>query len=130
MTGALACLSLALYWEARGEPDIGQLAVGQVIMNRVASVHYPNTICRVVYQGMGRKHKCQFSYVCDEISDAPLRKKTWDKSVRLARKLMEGEIEKITNADHYHASHVLPFWADSELKEIEIGKHIFYKIRG
>ena len=66
----LQCLSEAIYFEARGEPLIGQLAVGNVIMNRVSSPRFPNTICKVVHQGRkinGQmvRNKCQFSYYCD-----------------------------------------------------------------
>ena len=45
------CLATAIYFEARGEPIRGQIAVGQVILNRVRSPQFPQTICGVVYQG-------------------------------------------------------------------------------
>jgi len=56
------CLTEALYFEARGETIKGQFAVAEVILNRVASRAYPNTLCGVVNQGTGRRHACQFSY--------------------------------------------------------------------
>jgi hypothetical protein len=66
---ALTCLATAMYFEARGEPEEGQLAVGQVILNRVAHDRYPNTVCGVVYQNANRKNACQFSFACDGVPD-------------------------------------------------------------
>ena len=60
-----ACLAEAIYFEARGEGVEGQFAVAEVILNRVDSPKFPNSICKVVRQGTGRKHACQFSYNCD-----------------------------------------------------------------
>ena len=51
MLAAVACMALALYFEARGEPVVGQIAVGHVISNRVADPRYPDTVCEVVMQG-------------------------------------------------------------------------------
>ena len=61
----MSCLAEALYFEARGEPIKGQLAVGEVVLNRVEDPRYPNSICKVVNQGTGRRFACQFTYTCD-----------------------------------------------------------------
>ena len=61
----MSCLAEALYFEARGEPIIGQLAVGEVILNRVEDRRYPSSICKVINQGTGRRFACQFTYTCD-----------------------------------------------------------------
>ena len=58
----------AIYFEARDESIKGQIAVGQVIMTRVRSAYYPNTICGVVYQGQWNKNACQFSFACDGVA--------------------------------------------------------------
>ena len=56
------CLTEALYFEARGESVKGQFAVAEVILNRVDSAAFPNTVCGVIHQGTGRKYGCQFTY--------------------------------------------------------------------
>lgn len=65
------CLAQAIYFEARSEPLEGQLAVGQVVMNRVESNAYPDTTCEVVFQNERMRHRCQFSFACDGKSDRP-----------------------------------------------------------
>ena len=62
---AQTCLTQAIYYEAASEPDDGQRAVAQVILNRVAHSAFPNTVCGVVYQGSERVTGCQFTFTCD-----------------------------------------------------------------
>ncbi|WP_416365907.1 cell wall hydrolase [Sphingomonas aerolata] len=65
---ALLCLTTAIYYEAASEPDAGQRAVAQVILNRVRHPAFPATVCGVVYQGPhsgGAPTACQFSFACD-----------------------------------------------------------------
>jgi len=70
------CLALNIYFEARSEGEQGQLAVGHVVMNRVADRHYPSTVCNVVRQGGEKRlHRCQFSWWCDGEPDKPLNQK-------------------------------------------------------
>src|SRR5262249_39291728 len=59
------CLADAVYFESRGEVKRGQIAVAQVVMNRVFSGFYPNNVCGVVYQNAHRKLACQFTFACD-----------------------------------------------------------------
>ena len=63
------CLAEAVYFESRGEVKRGQIAVAQVVMNRVFSGFYPNNVCGVVYQNAHRKLACQFTFACDGIPD-------------------------------------------------------------
>src|SRR5262249_58140344 len=63
------CLAEAIYFEARGEAVRGQMAVAQVVLNRVFSEKYPNTVCGVVYQNAHRRLHCQFTFACDGIPD-------------------------------------------------------------
>src|SRR5688572_1579381 len=87
-----SCLAEALYYEARGEGEEGQKAIAEVILARVESKLYPETICDVVYQGASRKTGCQFSFACD---GSLLRKKqraAWEQSQLLAAKIVNGTI--------------------------------------
>ena len=63
------CLANAVYFESRGESVRGQIAVAQVVMNRVFSPFYPNDVCGVVYQNAHRHNACQFTFACDGIPD-------------------------------------------------------------
>ncbi|WP_220747839.1 cell wall hydrolase [Jannaschia sp. AI_61] len=122
------CLAEAIYFEARGEPIPGQVAVAEVILNRVDSKRYPNTICRVVNQGTGRLHACQFSYTCDGIPEAVSERGAWARAGKIARLLMDGAPRALTgNATHYHADYVSPYWAKVYPKTAQVGRHIFYR---
>ncbi len=123
------CMTTALYFEARSEPEAGQIAVGQVVMNRVRSPDYPDTICGVVYQGSNRRTGCQFSFTCDGKADKPNNKGQWERSKRLANQVLEGQIwlKSIGHATHYHADYVKPRWRRKMYRLKKIGRHIFYK---
>ena len=123
------CMTTALYFEARSEPETGQIAVGQVVMNRVRSPDYPDTICGVVYQGSHRRTGCQFSFTCDGKADKPNNTKQWERSKRLANQVLEGQawLNSIGNATHYHANYVKPRWRKKMARLKQIGRHIFYK---
>jgi len=128
----LRCLATAIYFEARGESTKGQQAVAQVVLTRVRSTLYPDTICGVVYQGQLRKSGCQFSFTCDGIADVPKDKKLWHKAKDIARKAMAGKtwLKDIGRATHFHANYVWPPWR-KELKRVkQVGLHIFYVVRG
>lgn len=124
------CLATAIYFEARGEPKRGQIAVGQVILNRVRSPIFPETICGVVYQGQMHKG-CQFSFTCDGHTDNPKDNAQWSLAQDLAKKIMSGEewLPEVGYSTYYHANYVSPRWAHSMNKIDRIGRHIFYKKR-
>ncbi|MGI9415449.1 MAG: cell wall hydrolase, partial [Hyphomicrobiales bacterium] len=71
------CLAVAIYYEARAESELGQIAVAQVILNRVESRAYPSSICGVVYQNAHMRNRCQFSFTCDGRPDDPQHAKAW-----------------------------------------------------
>ena len=122
------CLSEAIYYEARSESRVGQLAVADVILNRVDSRAYPNTICEVVYQGSTRKTGCQFSFTCDGSMKARLQKNRWKESEMLAGAILAGlRVPVSRNATHYHADYVSPPWAERLTPTATIGTHKFYK---
>ena len=121
MTAAL-CLALAIYYEARSEPVAGQIAVAEVIYNRVESSRYPDNICDVVYQPR------QFSFTHDGMPEDP-QHKVWEDIQLLATSIMENPDLFFVGHDatHYHATYVTPYWADDLERVAVIGNHIFYK---
>ncbi len=126
--GQWRCLTEALYFEARGESLPGQIAVAEVILNRVDSKRYPNTICKVIKQGQTRKNACQFSYRCDGLSDRIRNKRVFEKLGKIAWVMIEGKPRVLTGrAMYYHATHVNPKWARKMVQTARIGDHIFYR---
>ncbi len=123
------CLARAVYFEARGESELGQLAVAKVILNRVNSSKFPNNICGVVYQGSHRKNSCQFSFACDGQADVPKYGKPWRKAKLVAKRALSGsnDLRVISTAMFYHADYVKPKWAGAMDRLIKIGSHIFYR---
>ena len=130
-TRALQCLTAAVYYEAASEPDAGQAAVAQVVLNRVAHPAYPNTVCGVVYQGSERSTGCQFSFTCDgSLARVPSRM-FWDRAQRVAAAALAGFVyTPVGLATHYHTIAVHPYWAPSLNYLGTIGAHRFYSFRG
>lgn len=128
---ALQCLTQAIYYEAASEPDAGQRAVAQVVLNRVAHPAYPDTVCGVVYQGSERSTGCQFTFTCDgSLARQPVRV-FWDRARRVAIAALSGAVYKpVGLATHYHTVQVHPYWASSLDRIGTIGAHIFYRWRG
>jgi spore germination cell wall hydrolase CwlJ-like protein len=128
-----SCLATAVYFEARSESALGQLAVANVIINRTKTSTYPSTICGVVFQGSSRFNACQFSFACDGRSDAPQAGRAWRKAVAIANLLLPLEKKKkyeeflfVSMATHYHTDEVKPRWSKSLNRLNQIGRHIFY----
>lgn len=123
-----ACLSKAIYFEARSESELGQLAVAKVILNRVKDRNYPNSICGVIYQGSERRNSCQFSFACDGQTDSPKPGKAWNQAKHVAERALNGQsgVQVISTATHYHADYVRPKWSSTMRRLIKIGRHIFY----
>ena len=120
------CLRKALYFEARGESLKGQFAVAEVILNRVDSTNYPDTVCGVVQQG-GR-NGCQFSYVCDGMRDTMHEPAAIDQAGRIARAMLDGAPRALTmGATHFHTRASNPAWAHRFPKTAAIGAHLFYR---
>jgi spore germination cell wall hydrolase CwlJ-like protein len=123
------CLADAIYFEARGESEIGQEAVAQVILNRAASGHFPPSLCGVVYQNQHRRNACQFSFACDGKPEIKREAKAWTRAKAIARAMASGEkqITTLQAATHYHAKYVKPRWAGKMKKLSTIGAHVFYE---
>jgi len=122
------CLAQAIYYEARGETQQGQVAVAEVIMNRVRSRAYPNSICGVVYQGSHLSTGCQFTFTCDGSLRHRPRGRAWERAQRVATAVMMGYTRPITgNATHYHTTAVNPVWNSGLVPTTQIGVHRFYR---
>ncbi|GJE55680.1 hypothetical protein EKPJFOCH_2175 [Methylobacterium thuringiense] len=125
------CLAEAVYFEARSEPEDGQAAVAQVILNRVKSGLYPANVCGVVYQNRHRYMGCQFSFACEgkslRITDAG----SWESATRIASAVIAGRtyLSEVGGATHYHANYVRPGWSRRLKKMDVIGRHIFYQLK-
>ncbi len=127
-TKAAKCLAEAIYFEARSEPERGQIAVAQVVINRAFSGYYPNDICGVVYQNRHRHLSCQFTFACDGIPDIVNDKSSWSLADRLANDALDGKnyLDDVGKATHYHAYYVRPYWARKMRKMARIGAHTFF----
>jgi spore germination cell wall hydrolase CwlJ-like protein len=125
------CLAEAVYFEARSEPEEGQAAVAQVVLNRAKSGLYPSTVCGVVYQNRHRFMGCQFSFACEgkslRITDAG----SWQTATRIASAVIDGRtyLSEVGGATHYHADYVKPGWSRRLKRNDVIGRHIFYQLK-
>ena len=126
----LMCLALNVYHEARSDTMIGQYAVAHVVMNRVQSDRFPDSVCDVVHQGYHKgKHKCQFSWYCDGKSDTPTEPRSWALATLVAYDVLNGTVPDVTyGATHYHATYVRPYWAKHFKETVTHGSHIFYTV--
>ena len=122
----LECLAVAVFFESRSQPIEGQYAVAEVVMNRVESDRWPNTICDVVFQDK------QFSFTHDGASDH-IHKYTdnpidWRAALMARTVALEvfGRGDTSITSTHYHNLSVSPSWTKEYLKDGRIGDHIFY----
>lgn len=134
---ALVCMAHAIYFEARSESTVGQLAVGQVIMNRVSDYRFPDTVCEVVTDGLRYswdtrkivRNKCAFSFYCDgkpeHISDQQAYR--WAEELSYAIINNHVSIDVTDGSTHYHAHYVQPYWKDAFTQTVRINAHIFYR---
>lgn len=133
------CLAQAVYHEARGESESGQWAVAEVILNRVASPRYPDTICGVVFQNANLTNRCQFSFACDGQSDDGgngnrIVRESWVRANLIAEAAIKrleidgGEQmnELPATTLYYHNQTVRPSWAANLRSVATIGGHVFY----
>jgi len=129
-TQDLNCLTKNIYHEARGEPVNGQYAVAEVTMNRVASKHYPNTVCEVVYQEnfdvIRKRDVSAFSWTeLDKTSQVD--RKIWKRAWTIAEEVYDEQAElRVEGALFYHSKHIRPRWSRGKRRIARIGRHIFY----
>ena len=123
LTGDLKCLAQAIYFESRGEPLAGQLAVARVIINRAESASFPDSYCGVVRQ------RSQFSFVRGGRIPEPNRSSVaWQRAKAIAQ-IAESDMwdSDADDALYFHATHVRPRWARSKVARATIDSHIFYR---
>jgi len=126
--GERDCLAEAVYFEARSEPKIGQVAVAHVVLNRAASEGHSDRVCEVIREGenLGRG-RCQFSWRCDGLADIPRDKRAWEGAKEVAEEVMLGrEPDPTRGAQFYHTVKVQPAWAPKLQRVAQIGTHVFY----
>jgi spore germination cell wall hydrolase CwlJ-like protein len=116
------CLATAVYFESRGEPLAGQLAVAEVVLNRANSGKYPPDVCGVV------KQPAQFSFVRHgQFPQADRGSTAWKRAVAIARVAQNKLAANLpTNVLWYHANYVAPSWGKRLTRQATIGLHIFY----
>lgn len=134
------CLAQAIYYEARGEPEAGQWAVAEVILNRVASGRYPGSICGVVFQNADKgRYQCQFSFACDGKPDIGgkgnrIVRESWVRAnvialaalLDLQKGVRPNEVP--SSALFYHTNSVSPDWSNKMRRVAAIGSHLFYAL--
>ena len=123
------CLTEALYFEARGESISGIFAVAEVILNRRDSAKFPNSVCKVISQGVRKGSRaCQFSYKCDGASEVYHEKEAKALVAKIAQITLDQRAPLLTDgATYYHANFVRPRWARKFENTAVIGKHLFYR---
>ncbi|WP_245841801.1 cell wall hydrolase [Sphingomonas lenta] len=127
---ALECLTAAIYYEAASEPDAGQRAVAQVVLNRVRHPAFPATVCGVVYQGSERRG-CQFSFACDGSMARIPSRTAWARAARNAAAALAGGVyAPVGLATHYHTFAVKPAWNRSLVMTDVVGAHFFHRWKG
>jgi spore germination cell wall hydrolase CwlJ-like protein len=134
----IKCLAEAIYFEGGNQSDEGMTAIGHVIMNRVESTNFPDSICGVVHQGPRNggpitRNRCQFTYFCDGKSDTFPKNNNHGEIVAAeaawftARTVVTGTVADMTyGSDHYHADYVNPPWAKVYALVATVDTHLFY----
>jgi len=119
----IQCLADNIYYEARNQSKIGQIAVTNVVMNRVKDGRFPKTPCSVINQKRGGI--CQFSWVCSskQVKNTTSYKKAYEVAENV---YINNERDVTNNALFYHATYVRPSWARKFRQTARIGSHIFY----
>ncbi len=129
MADPFTCMARTIYWEARGEAEAGQIAVGFVILNRIGAHRYPDTICEIVRDG-GENPPCQFSWWCDGLDDTATNAKAYQRARDVARRILNAEIDDLTKgAVSFHHTSLNPSWAVRMRRTTTIGDHHFYALR-
>jgi spore germination cell wall hydrolase CwlJ-like protein len=123
------CLTDVIYFESRGETEIGQTAVAQVVINRVFSGFYPEDVCGTVYQNANRYLACQFTFACEGKKLVVNEPDMWEQAKRISREMLDGRLwlAEVGKATHYHAYWVKPDWIKEMRKINRIGVHTFYR---
>ena len=128
---AVECMAQAVYYEAASEGADGQRAVAQIVLNRLRHPGFPSSICGVVFQGSERVMGCQFTFTCDGSLSRLPNPSLFASARRIAIEALGGRVfAPVGHATNYHADYVQPYWAAYLDKEVQIGRHIFYRLKG
>jgi spore germination cell wall hydrolase CwlJ-like protein len=128
---ATDCLAATIFYEAGNETISGQMAVVQVVLNRLRHPAYPKTVCGVVFQGQERRTGCQFSYTCDGSMARRPAPAAWARFRGLSQAMLKGLVyPPVGLATHYHTDWVLPYWS-AKLDKVRVeGTHLFFRYHG
>ncbi len=127
----LACLTDAVYYEARGETAAGQAAVAQVVLNRVRHPAFPKSVCGVVFQRAEAGDGCQFSFVCDGSMRRQREPSAWRRAEIVAARALDGTVmPAVGAATHFHVAGLEPGWGPQLLRVAQVGLHVFYRFGG
>jgi hypothetical protein len=127
---AADCLAAAMWYEA-GNDAIGQLAVGQVVLNRVRHLAFPGTVCGVVFQGSDRGIGCQFTFTCDGAMHRIPGAAQFAMARARAQQMLTGLVmSQVGLATHYHTDWVHPRWSPEMDKLAAVGGHLFMRWHG
>tara|TARA_R100000742_G_C4272578_1_gene91824 strand:- start:1141 stop:1575 length:435 start_codon:yes stop_codon:yes gene_type:complete len=132
----ITCLAQNIYFEARDQPTVGQMAVAYVVLNRVHHPAWPDTVCGVIREGPTYswkqdypiRNRCQFSWYCDGKPDIPKDQRAWNRAVSIAEEVYYSyglTINVVDGATFYHSVDVDPAWNREYITTIE--DHIFYR---
>lgn len=137
----IECLARNIYFEARGEPEAGKIAVGLVTLNRAKHDKFPNSVCGVVQDGKHDRngkpltYRCQFTWYCDGRPDRIVQHDVFAKIEDIAEHLYDEYYvaeklpDMVNGATHFHTTNINPGWRGMT-KIKRIGNHIFYRMRG
>lgn len=121
----LGCLTDAVYYEARGEPEQGQAAVAQVVLNRTRQRGFPKSVCGVVFQRAGAA--CQFSFACDGSVTSRREAGAWRRARLVAARALDGyRVAEVGGATHFHVAGLAVGWGGRLMQVARIGAHVFY----
>lgn len=130
----LRCLAENVYFEARGEPLKGQYAVAEVTLNRVASPHFPDTVCEVVHDtrwdSRRKRRVAHFSWTALQLKlGFTPSGAAWNEAMTVATEVYDGTHTPVVPDDtlYFHVTYVDPYWAKSKKRVARIGNHVFYR---
>jgi spore germination cell wall hydrolase CwlJ-like protein len=115
------CLAIGVYYESKGEPLEGQLAVAEVILNRAKSGRFPASVCGVLTQ------RGQFSFVRNgRLPQPPASARAWKTALAVAQVARDDAWDsRVSDALFFHARYVSPGWRRARVGSV--GNHIFYR---
>ena len=125
----LLCLAATIYFEARNQPEAGQRAVAEVVINRVQHPRFPDSICEVVQQPSAFSFLQTHSPADMLLAENYTELKAAVHAMLIAQDYIDGFRIGISST-HYHTTAILPYWASEFDADGKIGDHLFYTCSG